>query len=234
MNVLAFDTCFGALSVALRWRSARGEILVREAYEERETGHAERLLPMIEDVMEGAGRRFSDLDRLAVTLGPGSFTGLRIGIATARALSLATKLPVVGMTSLAIMAARADHLLGAKRNGRRLTVAVDARRGHLYVESFGENAGDSVSAARLLTPDMAKRELATCPTLAVGSGARVLAESGDSDSAMEAMLPALQPHARFLALFAPLLTPLDTVLPLYLRDADAKVPIGAALPRSQT
>ena len=98
MGVLAFDTCFGAVSVAVRWQSARGEILLREDYEERETGHAERLMPMIESVMHGAGLRFSSINRIAVTLGPGSFTGLRIGIAAARALGLAANIPVVGMT----------------------------------------------------------------------------------------------------------------------------------------
>ncbi len=234
MNVLAFDTCFGAVSVAVRWRSARGEIILREAYEERETGHAERLLPMIEDVMHGAGLRFSDLDRIAVTLGPGSFTGLRIGIATARALSLAARIPVVGMTSLAIMAARADHLLGTKRGGRRLTVAVDARRDHLYIETFGENAGDSIAAARLLTPSIAKRELGNAPILAVGSGARALTQGGAPSETVKSLLPTLQPHARFLAILAPVLTPLVEVIPLYLRDADAKVQIGGALARMQT
>ena len=88
--------------------SGRGEWLLREAYEPRATGHAERLFPMIAEVMDGAGLAFSAIDRIAVTLGPGTFTGVRVGIAAARALALATGKPVVAMTSLAVMAHRAE------------------------------------------------------------------------------------------------------------------------------
>ena len=128
MNVLAFDTCFGAVSAVVRWRGAGGDELVQEAQETLRVGHAERLLPLIDEVMAAAGLRYVDLHRIAVTVGPGGFTGLRVGVATARALSLATGLPVVGMSSLAVMAAAADVLLGAGRNGRPIAVVVDARR----------------------------------------------------------------------------------------------------------
>jgi tRNA threonylcarbamoyladenosine biosynthesis protein TsaB len=230
MNVLAFDSCFGAVSVALRWQSARGEILIREAYEERETGHAERLLPMIEEVMAGAGQSFATIDRIAVTLGPGSFTGLRIGIATARALALATKIPVVGMTSLAVMAARADHLLGTKRGTKPLIVAVDARRDHIYMETFGENAGDTRCEARLIPANTAARDLANTPVIAVGTGAAALARESSNPEHVTVMLPALQPHARFLAKLAPALKIQDDkVQPRYLRNADAKAQTRATL-----
>ncbi|MFM2423228.1 MAG: hypothetical protein RL291_1758, partial [Pseudomonadota bacterium] len=105
MNVLAFDTCFGATSVAVRWRSTAGEWLLREAYESRQVatgglagppGQAERLLPMIDEVMAAAGLGFEDIGRIAVTLGPGTFTGVRVGIAAARGLALARKIPVTG------------------------------------------------------------------------------------------------------------------------------------------
>ncbi len=230
MNILALDTCFGAVSVAISWRSARGETLVREDYEEREIGHAERLIPMLDAVVDGAGIGFTGLNRIAVTLGPGSFTGLRIGIATARALSLAANIPVVGMTSLAVMAARADHLLGARREGRAIAVCVDARRGAVYFELFGENAGDTLVPAGLVTAAEAARLVGEREVVAVGSGAALVGASG-SAGCIEVALPSLQPHARYLAILAPLLKPLDSVVPLYLRDADAKVQTGAALPR---
>src|SRR5258705_6584324 len=106
MNILAFDTCLGAVSAAVRWRSAKGEWLLREAYEPCVTGHAERLFPLVAHVMQGAALPFSAIDRIAVTVGPGTFTGVRAGVAAARAFALATGKPVVGMTSLAVMAHR--------------------------------------------------------------------------------------------------------------------------------
>jgi tRNA threonylcarbamoyladenosine biosynthesis protein TsaB len=131
MNVLAFDTCLGAVSAAVRWKSDRGEWLLREACEARATGHAERLFPMIAGIMDGAGLAMSAIDRFAVTIGPGTFTGVRVGVAAARALALATGKPVVAMTSLAVMAHRARYLLGSAHGGRPLLVAVDAGRGML-------------------------------------------------------------------------------------------------------
>src|SRR5512145_626858 len=131
MNVLAFDTCFGAVSVAVRGQCASGEWRLREVYEERATGHAERLFPMMAEVMDGAGLAFSALDRIAVTLGPGTFTGVRVGISAARALALALGKPVVGITSLAAMAYRAEEtpiapgaetLLGERLGDRPLAV----------------------------------------------------------------------------------------------------------------
>src|SRR5262245_25509962 len=105
MNILAFDTCLGAVSVAVRWRGPEG-LLWGEAGELRSAGHAERLVPMIAEVMAGTGADFASLDRIAVTQGPGGFTSVRVGIAAARALALATGKPVVTATSLAVMAHR--------------------------------------------------------------------------------------------------------------------------------
>src|SRR5688572_8430557 len=105
MNVLAFDTCFGALSVAVRCR-AGSEWRQSEGYELRTTGHAERLFPMMQDVLKESGIELAAIDRIAVTLGPGTFTGVRVGIAAARGLAVALSKPVVGVTSLAAMAHR--------------------------------------------------------------------------------------------------------------------------------
>ncbi|MBO0766075.1 MAG: tRNA (adenosine(37)-N6)-threonylcarbamoyltransferase complex dimerization subunit type 1 TsaB, partial [Hyphomicrobiaceae bacterium] len=153
MNVLAFDTCLGAVSAAVRRRGAAGEVLC-EAFELRTAGHAERLLPMIAEVMEEAAMGFKDLDRIAVTLGPGGFTGVRVGIATARALALAAGKPAVGATSLAVMAHRARELLGEAAKGRRLVAAVDAHRGALYLQSFPPGTTDA-GPALLLAPQEA-------------------------------------------------------------------------------
>ena len=136
MNILAFDTCLGAVSVAVRWRSAGGEWLTRHAHEVRERGHAERLMPMIAEVMQGAGLAFSDIGRIAVTVGPGTFTGVRGGVAAARGLALASGVTTVGATSLAVMAHQADERIGTARGNRLLAVAVDARRGAVYLQLF--------------------------------------------------------------------------------------------------
>ena len=235
MNVLALDTCLGACSVAVRWRSARGEWLLREDYRELEKGHAEMLLPMVQGVMEGAGLSFSDLTHLAVTLGPGSFTGVRIGLSAARGLALAAGLPIVGMTSLAVMAHRADLLLlnrrlGVAREGARMLVAVDVRRGQHYVQVFGENVGEPLGDPVLTTTQEAAQFAAGGPVVAVGSGAAAIAAA--AGGAVTAVLPALQPHARHLALLSPSLRPLDRVTPIYLRPADAKPQHGQAIARA--
>ncbi len=224
MNILAFDTCLGAVSAAARWRSARGEWMVREAYEQCTTGHAERLFPMIVEVMDSAGLEFSAIDRIAVTLGPGTFTGVRGGIAAARAFALATGKPVVGMTSLEVMDHRARQQLGRRAEARSLAVAVDARRGMVYLQLFGDR-GDDASTAALVTPEQAARAIGRGPVLVAGSGAAAVAALSGPQA--EACLPDLQPHARMLAMAAPNLTPLDQVAPLYLRQPDAKPALAA-------
>ena len=240
MNILAFDTCFGACSVAVRKTTARGEIIVREEYEERGTGHAEALMPMMERVMTGAGLAFSGVDRIAVTDGPGTFTGVRIGVSTARGLALALGKPIVAVSSLMVMALRADHLLGTRRAGRTLAVCVDARKGQIYAQLFGENGGDALTQPLLVTPV----ELLAHPQLdkdvgrgfvAVGSGAPAVmaaAVAADETSGAptlaraiprpDAQLPGLEPHARLLALLAPALPIRAKLSPLYLRPPDAK------------
>lgn len=227
MNVLAFDTCMGACSVAVRKTTARGEVIVREEYEERATGHAEALIPMMHRVMTGAQLAFSDVDRIAVTEGPGSFTGVRIGVSTARGLALALGKPIVAVTSLMAMALRADHLMGRARKGRLLAICVDARKGQLYAQLFGENGGDALCVPRLVTPADLAAELRGRAFLAAGSGAQALVDcvrtTGTGECAIaEAALPALEPHARLLAILAPGLPPRARLAPLYLRPPDAK------------
>lgn len=231
MNVLAFDTCLGAVSAAVRWQSVGGEWLVREAYEERTTGHAERLFPMIAEVMEGAGLAFSSIDRIAVTLGPGTFTGVRVGVAAARAFALKPGRLVSGTTSLAVMAHRANHLIARERAGRPLAVAVDARRDMVYFQLFGETMLATDEAA-LLTPEQAAAAIGPVPTLIVGSGATAIAVL--AHGRVETRLPDLQPHARYLAMMAPNLAPAEHVRPIYLRPPDAKPQADKAIPRAHT
>jgi tRNA threonylcarbamoyladenosine biosynthesis protein TsaB len=231
MNVLAFDTCLGAVSAAVRRRGPDGDVL-REAFELRSAGHAERLMPMIAEVMDGSGLDFADLDRIAVTLGPGGFTGVRVGIAAARALALAAGIPVVGTTSLAVMAHGAKELLGEAAAGRRLVVAVDAHRGALYVQGFGPGAAE-VGPALLLTPRQAAEWVGRDAAIMVGSAAAGLAAlATEAGGAAEHGLPDLQPHARGLAALASGLMPGVPVKPLYLRAPDVRPQDAATLGRA--
>jgi tRNA threonylcarbamoyladenosine biosynthesis protein TsaB len=232
MKILAFDTSLGALSAAVRWRSADGVWLLREAHEVRERGHAERLMPVILKLMGEAGLPFCELDRIAVTIGPGSFTGVRVGVAAARALALATGAPTVAASSLAVMAHQSSEALGTQRRGRVLAMALDARRGSVYLQLFpcGHHAAGppqlvSASAAALL--------IGRTPTILVGSGAMLVGQAlAACDGEAETMLLDLLPSARALALMASELPPTRPLRPLYLKPPDVRPPADPSLLRA--
>ncbi len=232
MNVLAFDTCLGAVSVAVRWQGPGGDWLTHHAHEARERGHAERLIPMMAEVMEEAGLAFSDLHRIAVTVGPGTFTGVRVGVAAARGLALASGVAVVGTTTLAVMAHQADQLLGPARRDRLLVVAVDARRGSVYLQLFSGGREEAVPPL-LLAADDAARHIGRRSVIVVGSGGDLLADAvRAAGGQVEVALASLQPDARSLALLAADLTPAPPPRPLYLRPPDVKPQADLSLPRA--
>jgi tRNA threonylcarbamoyladenosine biosynthesis protein TsaB len=230
-TTLAFDTCFGACSVALRFRASGGAWTVREDYREMATGHAEVLLPMVEQVMREAGVAFGGLTRLAVTAGPGSFTGVRIGLSAARGFKLALGLPVATLTSLMVMAARAEALLasgqfGVAREGAALVPCVDARGGNIYAEAFGADIAQPLTPPRLWAPEDLAGTLGGQRIIAVGSGGSLLvAAVRAAGGQAAAVLPGLQPHARHLVLLADAAPTPANLNPLYLRETDAK-PMG--------
>ena len=110
-NTLAIDTTFGACSAALRLapHDQAQDTQTISRYEAMTTGHAERLVGMIADVLRDAALGFDELNAIAVTVGPGTFTGTRVGVAAARALALAGDLPIYTATSLAVMAGVAQR-----------------------------------------------------------------------------------------------------------------------------
>ena len=200
-------------------------VAVREL---RERGHAEAIMPMVVAVMEQAGCRFEDLERIAVTVGPGSFSGVRVGVAAARGLALATGAPLIGLTTLAVMAR------GARRRGdvpsdAPLTIAHDARRGQVYFGRFGR-ADESLDEIALLAPDDAAARMGE-GEIAAGSGAQLLAQARP-DAGIRSVLPNLMPDAEDLAMMA-LEAPVGkgTVSPIYLRPPDAKPQSGKSAPR---
>lgn len=234
MNILAFDTCFDACSACVARASPAGIELLAKAAERFETGHAERLVPMIEEVMARAGLTFPDIDRLAVTVGPGTFTGTRIGVAAARGFAPVTGTPVVGVSSLAVMAEVARRELGPRDSDVGLVVAVDARRGEVYAQAFGASASDPQSPPLLLPIDEAAQLGSGDALLLVGSGAAAVAEAAArAGRSATARLPDLLPDATAVAALAVGLSPAETpITPLYLRPPDAKPQHSAAIARA--
>jgi tRNA threonylcarbamoyladenosine biosynthesis protein TsaB len=208
MIVLGLDTCLSSCSVAV----LDGERVVASAREVMARGHQERLAPMAQQVMSDAGLAFGKLDRIAVTVGPGSFTGLRVGIAFAKGLALALDRPTVGIGTLEALAAEADGLVFP---------AIDARRGQLYLQAFEDSR--ALMAPDALTAEVAAARIAELSqgrsfTL-VGSGAALLADFAPA----AAVIPAEGADARAVARLAAARAPAP-LKPLYLRAPDAKLP----------
>jgi tRNA threonylcarbamoyladenosine biosynthesis protein TsaB len=223
MALIAFDTCFGAVSVAVRYRAANGDWSIREAYEARQTGHAERLMPMIAEVMAGPGLAFDQIERFAVTVGPGTFTGVRVGVAAARAFALATGRPVVGVSSLEVIAARGRQLLGTRGDGRTLMVAIDARRGGFYCALHRDGTTIDDMGPMLLTAGAAIALAGDHGALVIGSGGPILADhAAATGHTIDTELASIEPHARHLALLAAERPTTTNLAPLYLRSPDVR------------
>jgi tRNA threonylcarbamoyladenosine biosynthesis protein TsaB len=208
MLVLGLDTCLSSCSVAV----LDGERVVASAREVMARGHQERLAPMTQQVMAQAGLAFDQLGRIAVTVGPGSFTGLRVGIAFAKGLALALDLPAVGIGTLEALAAEAEGLVFP---------AIDARRGQLYLQAFED--GRPLMAPDALTAEVAAARIAELsqgrPFTLVGSGAALLADFAPN----AAVAPVDGADARHVARLAAAREP-GPLKPLYLRAPDAKLP----------
>ena len=207
--VLAIDTCLDACQAAL-WSD--GAVLVALS-EPMRRGHQERLAPMVEEAMRGAGRIFHALDRVAVTVGPGSFTGLRVGLAFAKGLGLALDRPVVGVGVLEALADGAPEPFAA--------AVVDARRDQLYLQVFGQ--GRALMAPDVLPVATAAARLAELvgggPAALVGPGAGLLAGVMPQARVDERAAPN---PAAIAAIGARATPPFPPPRPLYLRAPDAR------------
>ena len=231
MPVLAFDTSLGAVSVAAGRRDIAGNWSMHGAWEQCRSGHAERLLPMIASVLADAGLSPRDVRRVAVTLGPGTFTGVRTGVAVARAYALTAGAEVVGISSLAAMAAAVGSDVRRSAAQQPIAIAVDARRGELYVELF-DAAGGVLKGPELLSVAAAAERLAGATWRVAGSAAGVLAEAAAKLGTTITWLDAtLEPDAGHLVGLAEVLPPLTSVAPLYLKPPDALPQAGKSLPR---
>jgi tRNA threonylcarbamoyl adenosine modification protein YeaZ len=220
VKILAIDTALGAVSACVLDDGDLDPEAVESIPMER--GHAEALLPLIDRVVAGTGGGFAALGRVAVTVGPGSFTGLRVGIAAARAIGIACEIPVVGVSTLAALAAsliveQGDEIIGT---------AIDARHGNVYIAAFARD-GKAVIAPRIATAREAARALGSGPVRLAGSGAALVAReagnAGGVEPAGETLAPDIVFVARLGLLADPLLAP---PRPLYLKAPDAR-PQGA-------
>jgi len=212
VKVLALDTCLDACSVAVCEDAAplamRSEIMAR--------GHQERLAPMAADVMAEAGAAFDALGLIAVTVGPGSFTGLRVGLAFAKGLALALNIPCVGVGALEALAA-SEAVAGF------VAAAVDAKRGQIWLQAFID--GRAAMAPDALAPETAAARLAELwsggDALLVGSGAAMVAGVLPKALISARLAPDPVAVARTALRMRP---PYPPPRPLYLRAPDARLP----------
>lgn len=216
MRVLAIDTALEACAAAV-FDGERGTVLAEEAIP-MARGHAEALMPLVARVMTAAGLNFNDVDRIAVTVGPGSFTGLRVGLSAARGLALASGKPAVGLTTLAAFAA--PYL--ASNDGAATIAAIDASHGNVYFQVFGNAHADHTP--RIATIAEAAQAAPQNRSRIVGSAADLIAAAWPAEKA-----PPLSVEARpapEIAWVAHLgAAAQDTSVPpkpLYLRAPDAR------------
>lgn len=214
MRLLVIDTALGACTAAV-FEDGRPLAL---RFEPMTKGHQERLGGLVRDVVAEAGGGFDRLDRIGVTVGPGSFTGLRVGLAFAQGLGAAVDRPVVGLSTLDGLAASSEG------EGAATAALIDARRGQVYAKLF--HGRQPLGPDEALSLDEAARRISGMGggVRLVGGGAAVLTEAFP-DLAFAALDPRVAPAPEALAALAQAADPaLHPARPLYLRAPDATPP----------
>ena len=223
MILLTLDTV-ASLCAAGVWDADAGRELSR-CVRDPGKGHAEILMSVIDAALAAAGRAYADLGGIAVAVGPGSFTGIRVGVSTARGLALALSIPSIGVSTLDALADEAR----AAFPGRPVLVALDARRDEIYVATYGPDDTQSAAPRIVRLPEAVELARQGAPVLA-GNAATMIerAAGGGFDVATEAATADIATYARLAVRqgFSG-----EKPRPLYLRGADAKPQEGFALPR---
>jgi tRNA threonylcarbamoyladenosine biosynthesis protein TsaB len=226
MRVLAIDTALEACSVAVL-DTERADLRMHESLQ-MQRGHAEALMPMIARVLDRTRLDFAALDRIAVTVGPGSFTGLRVGIAATRGIALAAGKPAIGLSTLAAFAApfiAADDTLP-------VVVAINARHDHVYLHVFGPG-GRTLVAPKLVSLREALRVSASSAPRITGTAANMLAALWPAGERVPTSVEQCSaPNIDWVARLGAAAT--DTGAPpkpLYLRAPDAQPQDAAQLSR---
>ncbi|BCM17045.1 tRNA (adenosine(37)-N6)-threonylcarbamoyltransferase complex dimerization subunit type 1 TsaB [Mesorhizobium sp. J8] len=222
MKLLAID-CAANLCAACVYDAGAGEELGREV-RDLGKGHAEHLMAVIETAMQIGGIGYPDLGAAAVSIGPGSFTGLRVGVSTARGLALALKIPAIGVTTLEALAAEGANAFP----GRSVLAALDAGREEIHAALYNEELVETYGPSVATLPGAAAMAIGAEAVL-VGTAAPRIAEAAGRpfDIGPVAATADIATYARLAAGKGPGEKP----KPLYLRGADAKPQAGFILPR---
>src|SRR5256886_17325585 len=233
MLILAIDTALDACAAAVLDTSAGG--VIAQESQSMKRGHAEALMPLIARVMKASGVAFAALDRIAATTGPGSFTGLRVGLSAARGIALAAGKPVVGVTTLTAFAAP----IVSETSEHPVISAVDARHDHVYFQVLGGDGSswikpkvapiaEALDAARLGAPYL------------VGNAAQILADRWPADAAPPLKIDQqAAPDIAWVAWLGAAVSPESSpARPYYLRAPESKPPkdppSGASEPPAAT
>lgn len=219
-TILALDSATAACSAAVL---SGGRIAARR-FAPMTTGHAQALVPLIQAVMAESGVTFQALDQIAVTVGPGAFTGLRVGLAAAQGIALAAGKPIGGVTTLAAVAHAAR---ASAREGAVLLVAIESKRREVFVQSFAADLSPLDAPAAILPEDLCAHVPAGALAVAgdaAGRAAEALAGCGRSASIV---IDAIHPDAAHVAAVAAARLASGRALlparPLYLRAPDVTV-----------
>jgi tRNA threonylcarbamoyladenosine biosynthesis protein TsaB len=217
MLILAIDTALDACAAAVLDTRANQMIAIESQSMKR--GHAEALMPLIARVMKESRLPFAALDRVAVTTGPGSFTGLRVGLSAARGIALAASKPVVGLTTLSAYAAP----IVSEDGEHPIIAAIDARHDQVYFQVVSGNGHSLIRPKVAPISEALDASRFGAPYL-VGNAARILADRWPSDAAAPFKVEALlAPDITWVAWLGAAVDPVTAPpRPYYLRAPDAK------------
>jgi tRNA threonylcarbamoyladenosine biosynthesis protein TsaB len=226
MIILAIDTALSACSAAVL-TTGNGPDRLFERVAPMARGHAEALMPLLDELLAESGVTLRDIDRFAVTVGPGTFTGVRVGVAAVRGFALATGKPAIGVNTLSAIAETA-RMCGAEG---AILVAMDARRGEIYAQGF------TACGRPLNEPVVARMEavldgLPDTITCVAGTAAREVFEAAAAHQRRLVAVPGIEwPSPAAVARLACTEAPICPPTPLYLRPPDARPQTGAAIAR---
>jgi tRNA threonylcarbamoyl adenosine modification protein YeaZ len=217
MIVLALDTA--GVDCAAAVYDSGSDSVIGEVTETIGRGHAEHLMDVVDRALAEADIALASVERVVVTVGPGSFTGIRIGVAAARGFALSLNIPAIGVTTLEVMAAAAREM----NPGKSVLAAIDAKREEIYLQSFDVD-GQPLDEARAVTIDEARAISDAFDGVVTGSAVARLRDAP----------PAVRPDAFSIATVARLgaVKPVsEKPKPLYLRGPDARPQAGYAVAR---
>jgi N6-L-threonylcarbamoyladenine synthase len=218
MIVLALDTA--GVDCAAAVYDSGGDSVLGEATDTIGRGHAEHLMAMVDRALERAGVGLSAVERIAVSIGPGSFTGIRVGVAAARGFALSLGIPAVGVTTLEVLAAAQRE----KTPGRPVLAGMDAKRGEIYLQSF-DAGGRPLDEPRAVTIEEAQDIAASFDGEITGSATPLLKPGATGDYVNHFPISIVARLGAAASLDA------GKPKPLYLRGPDAKPQAGFAIAR---